>query len=146
MCREGWGAQAVNSAYFVGFLVGAGLWGMLSDRIGAQAGPTRASLPLANHSMSVVEITIEAVAARFRARCHRHSRSAHQINVTGTTLYSVPARAAAGAVRDSGHIVGLWLRVRDFARLLVVRRDAGFHRCGPPHPPLRCWLALRLAP
>jgi MFS family permease len=34
VCDMSWASQAVNSCYFVGFLVGAGLWGMVSDRIG----------------------------------------------------------------------------------------------------------------
>jgi MFS family permease len=34
VCEHDWAAQATNTAYFVGFLIGAGLWGALSDRIG----------------------------------------------------------------------------------------------------------------
>ena len=34
ICSHAWKAQFVNSAFFVGFLVGAGVFGMLSDRYG----------------------------------------------------------------------------------------------------------------
>jgi hypothetical protein len=36
VCDISWAPQAVNSCYFIGFLIGAGLWGMVSDRIGEQ--------------------------------------------------------------------------------------------------------------
>ena len=36
VCDMSWAPQAVNSCYFIGFLIGAGLWGMVSDRIGEQ--------------------------------------------------------------------------------------------------------------
>jgi MFS family permease len=41
VCDMDWAPQAVNSCYFVGFLVGAGLWGTMSDRIGAHIGGAR---------------------------------------------------------------------------------------------------------
>ena len=34
ICGHAWKAQFANSAFFVGFLVGAGVFGMLSDRYG----------------------------------------------------------------------------------------------------------------
>lgn len=36
VCDMDWAPQAVNSCYFIGFLIGAGLWGMASDRFGEQ--------------------------------------------------------------------------------------------------------------
>lgn len=43
VCDMDWAPQLVNSCYFVGFLFGAGLWGMVSDRMGAQSTPPRVS-------------------------------------------------------------------------------------------------------
>jgi hypothetical protein len=34
ICEEAWKQQAVNSGFFAGFLVGAGLFGTLSDTLG----------------------------------------------------------------------------------------------------------------
>ena len=35
VCRDAWKAQATNSGFFLGFLIGAALFGFLADRCGA---------------------------------------------------------------------------------------------------------------
>ena len=39
ICRDAWKAQATNSGFFLGFLIGAALFGFLADRCGAPSFP-----------------------------------------------------------------------------------------------------------
>ena len=56
ICGHAWKAQFANSAFFVGFLVGAGVFGMLSDRYGeseAWSHPAVASIAQVAHDLAV---------------------------------------------------------------------------------------------
>ena len=111
VCDEDWGAQLVNSGYFVGFLIGAGLWGTLSDQIGA---PHPQSCMLANSAPVHETLTL--------------LNSYVRLPVVLMPWGVVVCRAAADAVCDSRGLAGFWHSVGTGAGLLVACRPAGAHR------------------